>query len=186
LQRLRLPLQEIPDLATAIAAGPVTAVIDAGLPNFQFTKQTFTTMTGKVESLLAAVSRQRSQLGTKGILDFSTKITFPPGGLASLNFLRLKYLNLMNLPLKSLETLPSHPNLRTITADNSQVAVLKGLGSHPSLTSLSLIGAPVSQAANFRLAALILIPKLSYINRDPVTKPSATLMSRSRQSQSTS
>jgi hypothetical protein len=126
-------------------------------------------MTDKVESLLDAVSRQRAQLGTKGILDLSTKIKFPPGGLASLNFPRLKTLNLSNLPLKSLETLAAHPNLKMIIADNSQVEVLKGLGSHPCLTSLSLVGAPVAQAANFRLAALILIPKLSSINREPVT-----------------
>jgi hypothetical protein len=122
------------------------------------------------DSLSDAILLQRSQLGTKGILELSAKVRFPPTGLATLTFPNLKILILKNSPLKSLATLPPLPKLKTIIADKSQIEVLTGLGTHPRLTSLSLAKTPVSQTPNFRLAVLILIPKLSNINGIAVTQ----------------
>jgi hypothetical protein len=119
----------------------------------------------KVESLRDAVSRQRQSLASKGTLDLSGKVRFPASDLLSLSTLpTLTTLILTGCPLKSLESLPPQPCLKTVSADRSYVEVFRGLNSHPSLASISFVGAPIADAVNYRIAALLLIPRLSVVN----------------------
>jgi hypothetical protein len=121
--------------------------------------------------LADALKRQRSQLGSHGILDFSGNVRFPPDGLTKLGVQKaLVELRLNNFPLSSLESLAGQPKLRVIIADDSKIASLAGLDRHPWLTSLSFVNAPVSQIENFRLAATIIAPKVVSINGTTVTK----------------
>jgi hypothetical protein len=121
--------------------------------------------------LADALKRQRGQLGTKGVLDFSENVRFPADGLQKLGVQRaLVELRLKNCPLSSLESLAAQPNLRVIIADNSKIASFAGLDRQPWLTSVSFLNTPVAQIENFRLAALIVALKLASINGTGVTK----------------
>jgi hypothetical protein len=140
-------------------------------------------MLEKVESLRDAVSRQRTPLASTGTLDLSGKIRFPKSdlhySLQSLSTLpTLTTLVLTGCPLQSLESLPPQPCLRTLSADRSSVEILRGLNSHPALSSISFVGAPVADAVHFRTAALLLIPRLSNINGAAVAASERTLRDR--------
>jgi hypothetical protein len=118
-----------------------------------------------------ALKQQRPQLAMNGLLDFSVGIRYSSDGLAKLGTQKaLVELRLNKCPLTSLETLPAQPNLKVIIADNSKLAILAGLERHPVLSRISFANTPVSQIENFRLAALIVAPKLSSINGAGVTK----------------
>jgi hypothetical protein len=121
--------------------------------------------------LTDALKRQRGHLGTHGILDFSGNIRFPPDGLRKLGVQKaLVDLRLNNCPLPSFNSLDGQPKLHTLIADNSAIATLAGLDRQPWLTSISLRNTPVAQTENFRLAAIIVAPKLASINGTGVTK----------------
>jgi hypothetical protein len=136
-------------------------------------------MTERVETLRDALARQRISLGNKGILDLSGKIRFPASDLLTVGTLpTLTTLILTGCPLKSLESLPPQPCLKTLSADRSSVEILRGLNSHSSLSSVTLIEAPVADAVNFRTAALLLIPRLSNINGVVVSPSERTMRDR--------
>jgi hypothetical protein len=104
-------------------------------------------------------------------LDFSGCVRYTSDGLAKLGTQKaLVELRLKRCPLTSLRTLPAQPNLKVIIADDSRIEILAGLERQPVLSAISLVNTPVAQVENFRLAALIVAPRLSSINGAPVTK----------------
>jgi hypothetical protein len=137
----------------------------------------------RLETLTEALKRQRRRLCIDHTLDFSQAVSFDNvDGLACLGTQRaLETLILDGCPLTSLHTLPPQPRLKVLRADNSKVESLSGLRqvrphdssleteTFQSLSDISMIGAPVSAHETFRLSALILLPKLSKINKRTVT-----------------
>jgi hypothetical protein len=116
-------------------------------------------------------------------LDLSTNIAFDRGdGLACLGTQRtMETLILDNCPLTSLHTVPAQPRLKVLSANHLNLESLLGLRqvkppapfespeTFQNLANISMVGAPVSLHENFRLTALILLPKLSKINGRVVT-----------------
>ena len=122
------------------------------------------------ETLVQAITRQRSSMTSTGVLDLSGNIRCESlkdvGSQKKLTELRLN-----DSPVTSLHTLPPQPIMKTLIADNSKIETLAGLGSQPRLGKLSLINTPVSHTPNFRLSVLLCVgPRLTSLNGSPITK----------------
>ncbi|OHT07451.1 hypothetical protein TRFO_24350 [Tritrichomonas foetus] len=121
------------------------------------------------ETLLSALQRQRRQMPKEGKLDFTGIEVNDLKQLGSQK--ALKHLILDKTPLNSLHTLPPQPSLISISANNSKINTLAGLSNQKRLSSLSIIGTPISQVENFRLAVMLAVgPRISIINGQRITK----------------
>jgi len=125
------------------------------------------------QSLAQALQAQRTHLPVDGELDLSGSIRFDRHDLlAQIGSQKaLRKLTLRNSPLTSLQTLLPQPNLKILIADDSRIENLAGLDTQPRLSSVSLIGTPVSETPNFRLSVLLCVgPRVSSINGILVTE----------------
>jgi hypothetical protein len=135
------------------------------------------------ESIKYQLKIQRVQLSSKGILNLSQPDPdVPPIRLRTLAALgtqqRLKILDISKTPLTGLQTLPAQPRLEEIIANETRIDTYTGLGRHPRLKSLWLVGTPVSDFPQFRLTCCILVgPHLTSINGKPVTPSERSIAS---------
>jgi Leucine-rich repeat (LRR) protein len=116
---------------------------------------------------------QRHRLSSHGELDLSGPLQFDRRDLLAPvgSQKKLTKLYLRDSPLTSLQTLPPQPSLKTLIADNSRIENLAGFNTHSRLSSVSLVGTPISETENFRLSVLLCVgPRLSVINGSPVTE----------------
>jgi hypothetical protein len=127
------------------------------------------------ENIKYQLKIQRVALSSKGRLNLSQPDPdLPPIRLTTLTPLgtqqRLKVLDVSKTPLAGLQTLPPQPVLEKIIANETQIGTYAGLGRHPRLKSLWLLGTPLSALPQFRLTLCILVgTHLTSINGVPVS-----------------
>lgn len=69
----------------------------------------------------------------------------------------MKYLDVSKTPLESVEGLGYHKKLICFVANNSSISSFRNFKSLRSVTSISLIGTPLSKVPNYKLSLLLVI-----------------------------